>query len=237
MNNMNDVILRRSWNQNLYDRISNETINSVLSDFIIPNSLTVDVGGNSGYQTFWHSQYNEVRTYEPIPILLKIMKKNLEQKKLHNKVTLINKAISDKIKKIDLFVDINRLSMTSQIPLVENVNKMRVEATSLDKDINQKVGFIKVDVEGFELEVLEGSRELIKKYNPHFMIEIYEPWCKKTGTKIENYFNFFKENKYKGFYYSNVDKKLKKLTSISESVNTVLTKHHEHDGDFLFMRD
>ena len=67
--------------------------------------------------------------------------------------------------------------MTSQIPLVENVNKMRVEATSLDKDINQKVGFIKVDVEGFEL-VFEGSRELIKKYNPHFMIEIYEPWCK-----------------------------------------------------------
>lgn len=237
MNYMNDVILRRSWNDNLYDKISNETINSVLDNFIIPNTLTIDVGGNSGYQTFWHSQYNEVRTYEPIPVLHKIMKKNLEQKNLRNKITLINKAISDKIKKINLFVDVNRLSMTSQIPLVDNVKKITVDATSLDKDVNQKVGFIKIDVEGFELEVLEGSRELIKKYYPHFMIEIYEPWCKKTDTKIESYFNFFKENNYKGYYYSNIENKLKKLSSISESINTVLTKHHEHDGDFLFMRD
>lgn len=237
MNYINDVILRRSWNEILYDKISNETINSILDDFIIPNSLTIDVGGNSGYQTFWHSQYNEVRTYEPIPILLKIMKKNLEKKNLHNKVTLINKAVSNKIKNIDLFVDVNRLSMTSQIPLVENVNKITVEATSLDKDIKQKVGFIKIDVEGFELEVLEGSQELIKKYNPHFMVEIYEPWCKKTGTKIESYFKFFKENHYNGYYYSNIKRKLMKLSSISDSVNTVLTKHHEHDGDFLFMRD
>ena len=48
MNYMNDVILRRSWNDNLYDKISNETINSVLDNFIIPNTLTIDVGGNSG---------------------------------------------------------------------------------------------------------------------------------------------------------------------------------------------
>ena len=64
-----------------------------------------------------------------------------------------------------------------------------------------------------------------------------EHYCAEVCEKLSLTLKVLKENKYKGFYYSNVDKKLNKLTSISESVNAVLTKHHEHDGDFLFMRD
>lgn len=47
------------------------------------------------------------------------------------------------------------------------------EICSIDNTINEAVNFIKADVEGYELKMLQGAKEHIKKYKPKLAISIY----------------------------------------------------------------
>ena len=60
-----------------------------------------------------------------------------------------------------------------------NINKISVEVKKLDdlKDIikNQIIDFIKIDTEGYEFEVLDGAKYLLKEHQPKF-IQIEFNW-------------------------------------------------------------
>lgn len=49
------------------------------------------------------------------------------------------------------------------------------DAIKIDSLKLKGVDFIKIDVEGAELEVLKGSRKTIKKNSPHILIEVHNP--------------------------------------------------------------
>lgn len=51
---------------------------------------------------------------------------------------------------------------------------IEVPISTLDSHELQNVGFIKIDVEGHELEVLLGAEQTIRQYKPHLLIEIQE---------------------------------------------------------------
>jgi FkbM family methyltransferase len=48
-----------------------------------------------------------------------------------------------------------------------------VDAIALDSILNNKVDYIKYDVEGAEKEAIEGTKETIKKYHPDLLISVY----------------------------------------------------------------
>ncbi len=55
----------------------------------------------------------------------------------------------------------------------------------------RKVDFIKMDVEGLEISVLNGLDETIKKHSPTMLIEVddarrtqFDAWCMKAGYEI-----------------------------------------------------
>ncbi len=223
---------RRKWRNGLYDKLLTSSILRVLPNYITPNKLTIDVGGNSGYQTYFHPNYNDVVTYEPVPELFEVLSQNLKQ--LDEKVTLINKAVTNDNKDIELFVDVNRLSMTSQAPLVES-EAINVPGVALDNENHTNVGFIKVDVEGYELDVLEGATKLIERDRPTMMVEVYQPWCDKIGFSSETIFEFFVDRDYRILYYDSKQVEMVECKDIGEAVSAVHNLHHLHDGDFLFV--
>ena len=47
------------------------------------------------------------------------------------------------------------------------------KVVSLDSCITDKVTYIKMDIEGAELNALKGSREIIKKYKPRLAVSVY----------------------------------------------------------------
>jgi hypothetical protein len=56
---------------------------------------------------------------------------------------------------------------------------------SLVRELAVSPNLIKVDVEGFELEVLRGGVELIQRTNPIWIIEVHPPQLKLSGGSEE----------------------------------------------------
>ena len=50
--------------------------------------------------------------------------------------------------------------------------EQEVPVVSLSESVNGQVDFIKVDVDGMEMKVLQGARDLILRYRPKLMIEV-----------------------------------------------------------------
>jgi len=230
----NEVLERRRWKNELYNNLIHNTILNKLAPIIIPDTTTLDVGGNTGYQAYWHSQHNNVVTHEPIPELFKILKENMANLGCKN-IKFENVAVGEQKCLTKLYADVNRLSMTSQTPLVDNVVEVEVPMVALDDGVyDSSIGFIKVDVEGYEMNVIQGSAAIMQQDKPHYMVEIYKPWCDKI-TPAKDYFEYFKKMDYRAYYFNSMTKNFIQCDSIEQSVHAVDNLHNLHDGDFLFV--
>ena len=51
--------------------------------------------------------------------------------------------------------------------------KTKVKAVKLDKFLNYNIQFLKIDVEGAEIQLLEGAKKVLKKFKPNLAISVY----------------------------------------------------------------
>lgn len=177
----------------------------------------IDVGVYRGVYSYkLAEQFKHVHSFEANPILNLYLKKNLSA--IIKNMTLYNYALSDKngsaILKIpyrgksffnDNIEEIYKLGCATihKENNFENYNSYKVETKKLDDIIKDKeISFIKIDVEGHELNVIEGALNTIKKHKPSLLIEIEEKHTKKpvleTVKKITNLgytANYLNENK------------------------------------------
>lgn len=225
---------RRRWREKLWKRLTTSSILKELDKYIDPTKTVLDVGGNTGYHCRYFAEHaKNVVTYEPVKELHEVQKENIGQFGLTN-VDFRNAAVSKDEGELTLFIDVRRLSMTSQVPLVESEER-RVPMVSLDGEGHKNVGFIKIDVEGFEMDVVRGATNLIESERPNVMVEIYKPWAEKTGNPVEEYFEWFLSRGFGCLYYDGEQDKMVEVNSIQEGVDAVDNLHHLHDGDFLFL--
>ena len=153
------------------------------------NKDAVDVGVYRGVYSFQLSKYyKHVYSYEPNPLLYPYLKKNL--KKIATNITLENYALSDGIGEIDLRIpkrfksifkgnieEIYRLGCASihERNKFDDFSAYKVKREKLDNILKDKpIGFIKIDVEGHERAVINGSLNIIKKNKPILLVEIEE---------------------------------------------------------------
>ena len=91
----------------------------------------------------------------------------------------------------------------------------KIDIISLD-EMNLRPGAIKIDVEGYEYEAIQGAVDTIKKYEPILMIEVND----RSFEKIKNLLN---ELNYSIFVYEKNSKKLNSFdSSLIKNKNTVI---------------
>ena len=93
------------------------------------------------------------------------------------------------------------------------------------------VNFIKIDVEGNELDVLHGAKNLIDDYKPTCMVEVYDKFNKYP---IETTFEFFLDRGYT-CYFNRRKMGLYMASSIDHAVKVAKEMVNITDGDFLFV--
>ena len=118
-------------------------------------------------------------------------------------ITLYNCALSDREGTTTLRVPIRRktifksnfeekyhigLGTIHKDCTFDNFDEFSIKTMKLDDiKFSNKVSFIKIDVEGHELNVIDGAKETLKKHKPNLIIEIEEKHSKIPLLESINY--------------------------------------------------
>jgi FkbM family methyltransferase len=156
---------------------------------LVPNACTaIDVGANRGYYSWALSRVAAaVEGFEPNPVLAKFA-----QTKLGRRARLHEVALSDHAGVATLYVP--RRASGSSLHIIGNldnvyahdrVDEIQVRLATLDSYGFENVGFLKIDVEGAEMEVLTGARETILNNRPTMLIELLAGIYGDYLTRIE----------------------------------------------------
>ncbi len=180
----------------------------------------IDIGSNVGIFSYYFSSiFENIKSFEPT----KEVTEKLSSLNKKN-ITIFNCALSDSCREQEFFIPIMNLSMKRKLTLyshgsLENrdniINKSKIEkrlvqTNTLDSYSFQNVDLIKIDVEGHESKVIQGSLNTIKNNKPLLIIEIEQRHIKK---KINEVFQEIEQLGYDGHYL--ISNKLKSIKSFS----------------------
>ena len=221
-----NVLSKRVFKQQILDLHLKDFMIGQTTPYLNKFKNTLDIGAATGmYSSHFAEHSKSVICFEAVPPVYEQLKKIKEK---HNNVITHNLAVSNEVGLLDFYVDDKRLSNSSFQNLVEG-QKIQVETTTIDSLKLVDVGFIKVDVEGVELDVLVGANDTIEEYKPTCMVEVYAKFIKYP---VETTFEFFFNRDYRCFY-NHRGQGLKPVRNIQEGIDA--TKIPEiTDGDFLF---
>lgn len=140
----------------------------------------VDVGANIGLMSIFASQLVEIEgkilSYEAHPKTIDLLKENIQLNQLANvQVYPYALGVTEGKTKIYDNWQVNRGGASLIVKTVDS-ESYDIEIHCLDSVFpdNTTPKVIKIDVEGFELEVLKGASETIKKFQPILIVELSE---------------------------------------------------------------
>lgn len=143
-----------------------ELFNKALLADIKENDIIYDVGANQGFYTKKFLEISiagKVFAFEPIPDCVKNLRK-LENN--FNNLIVNPIAIGSKSGAFPMSIGEDMFNTTSSLKLTKDHNDIMVNVDTIDNivKINNSVpNIIKIDVEGYELEVLNGMVTTLKK--------------------------------------------------------------------------
>ena len=226
-----NVLNRRVFKQKILDNHIKNFMLGKTQRFLSKKLNTIDVGAAVGMYTSFFAKYsNHVFAFEAVPPVYDQLKRVEEKKK---NITAYNNAVSDKVGTFKFYVDDKRLSNSGFQNLVDGI-PIDVESVTIDSMTFSNVGFIKIDTEGTELDVLNGAIETIDRNRPSCMVEIYYKFNKQP---VSLTFDFFFDRKYRCFYNEKNNQKLHEVHDVAHGVEVSSSEEmlSIHDGDFLFI--
>ena len=170
-------------------------------DRIVPKgAVTVDVGAHCGLYTRKLARLSsKVHAFEPAHRMADLLRRTSA-----SNVSVHEIALSDQTGNAELFVPqgdqdlvYDLASLEPKLGSKEKVVSINVPTVRLDAIVHQDVAFVKIDVEGHELNVLNGAVELLEHSQPVFLVEAEDRHRNEATRSI---FEFFENRFYRGFF-------------------------------------
>ncbi len=143
--------------------------------YIQKHSVILDIGANIGNHSIcWCKNASKIYAFEPQTDNFKLLTANILDNNINNVFT-INKCVGKNASKATIsFIDDKNMGSTSFKYDEEATNF--IEVTSVDIFVEEnninKIDFIKIDTEGFEIDVLLGALQTITFNKPVLWVEI-----------------------------------------------------------------
>lgn len=192
-----------------------KTMASILP--LVPKNMNVlDIGANVGYWTInlasRITDKNKVFSFEPVGSNYNRILEHIRLNGLSNKCFVYNIGLSDKETTANIHInpsDLQNGASTFNATIQEGEGDCLVQKLD-DLYIKEKiknVGFIKIDVEGFEVKAFRGAAKFLSENRPVIYGEFTPDLIYKAGDKPQEIFallqdyTFLQENKDNSFSY------------------------------------
>ncbi len=146
----------------------------ILRDIVPAGRAAIDVGANRGYYSYALSKIaSRVEAFEPYPPVAQFARRKLGKNVRLHEVALSNYSGSAmlRIPQCKGDIDIHYSATLKDFP-AEKYIEISVRVTTVDQFGFDDIGFIKVDAEGSDMEVIEGARETIRRCRPNLLVEL-----------------------------------------------------------------
>jgi FkbM family methyltransferase len=148
----------------------------------VPGTTVIDVGASEGLYALAMrarvGRHGRVIAFEPNPDSFA----GLRLRTWHSGIDARQQAASDSATRTELHVPFAKDGTSAEVGLGSLVEPARergvahmVDTTRLDDLLDEDllpISLIKIDVEGWEVETLEGAKELIRAHSPKLIVEI-----------------------------------------------------------------
>ncbi|MCD7724858.1 MAG: FkbM family methyltransferase [Clostridiales bacterium] len=114
------------------------------------------------------NQFKAIYSFEPDSIMIEKIKNKLY--KFDNRIHVIPKGLYSKKTRLPFN---NTDSVYSGRITEKNIGNHYIDVVDLDTEIQEKVSFIKMDIEGAEIPALQGAKNMIMRNKPKLAICIY----------------------------------------------------------------
>ncbi len=177
----------------------------LLSRTIKPGMYCVDVGSNIGYYALLEGKIvgdgGQVFAIEPSPVNFALLNENISLQN-HDNTRAYNFAAGDHNGNVKFMIDkkSNWCKVVDTEDTSENI--IDVKSRTLDDFVAEqsikKIDLLRMDVEGYEASILDGAKEIIRKFKPIIAIEIHQRLLgdEKTRKIFQNFVNMHYEIKH-----------------------------------------
>ena len=168
-----------------------------------PGSVCFDVGAHIGYYSLLLSKLvgptGRVISFEPMPYTNSFLRRNLQNNNIRN-VTVEQAAVGVSNGSVRMGSPSDgRLGQSS----ISDSGSTEVRCTTIDLEVARlgldRLDFIKMDVEGFELQALTGASRTIHRFRPKIMFEVNARALQQHGAHPDQLGTFFKSKDYNLF--------------------------------------
>lgn len=177
--------------------------------FVREGDVTLDIGANSGFHTVCLSgivgDTGFVHAFEPVVFNYNKLVTNLHLNGIQNVAThpyalgnINEKHLMNVIREGEFEQGNHSLAANEKIEgvLKDKVEPTEVQVHRLDDVLDDqltRLDFIKIDVEGFEIEVLRGAQKLLDKFQPIIIMEWVEERMRHIGVNPKDFLPIFRD--------------------------------------------
>ena len=175
----------------LYKRHSEARQEEIIRRFARPGTVAVDVGANIGYFTTVMAeavgQTGAVLAFEPEEVNMRLLRAAIRRAGLSNTV-LVPAALGERNGRVALFLNLYNPADHRIYRFNGQAHVREVEMMTLDHYLDMQretrpVSFIKIDVQGAELQVLRGIQGTLARYpKVHLLLEFDPAMLRAGGT-------------------------------------------------------
>jgi FkbM family methyltransferase len=174
-----------------------------------PTRDAIDVGANVGFYTNLMARQlrgRRVLAIEPTPNALSRLKHNLERNGVAERTIVFEGIAADRegVRRLNIVVGKEEYSSVGALahPSIheERSETREVQASTIDALVQRHgldPGFIKIDVEGAEYEVLRGAEATLKKHRPIVLSELSAALLQSNGSSAAAVIEFMRRLAYR----------------------------------------
>lgn len=182
---------------------------NLIYDIVKPKMIVMDLGANLGFFTLLMGRLvgpeGQVHSFEPNPHIKKRLIENIKVNKDidDGRITINDVALAANKGKTSFYCPIDGhegfggIKNTKRAPVAE---KIKLNMDTLDNYVHEnnikKIDFIKMDIEGGELDVLKGADHILKVFKPIILFEGCELNTKPYGYGVSELLSYLQKKKY-----------------------------------------